>query len=68
MLILRSLSNDNSLDSSTATPNKPLADAIYPLKDYRQQGRTMGFEPTNGGTTNHCLNLLATPAIRPRFN
>ncbi len=23
----------------------------------------MGLEPTNGGTTIHCLNLLATPAI-----
>lgn len=23
----------------------------------------MGLEPTNGGTTNHCLNLLATLAI-----
>ena len=26
-------------------------------------GRTMGLEPTNGGTTIHCLNLLATLAI-----
>ena len=23
----------------------------------------MGLEPTNGGTTNHCLNHLATLAI-----
>ena len=23
----------------------------------------MGFEPTNGGITIHCLNHLATPAI-----
>ena len=23
----------------------------------------MGLEPTNGGTTNHCLNHLATPAM-----
>ncbi len=23
----------------------------------------MGLEPTNGGTTIHCLNLLATPAM-----
>lgn len=23
----------------------------------------MGIEPTNGGTTNHCLNHLATLAI-----
>lgn len=23
----------------------------------------MGIEPTNGGTTNRCLNLLATPAV-----
>jgi hypothetical protein len=27
------------------------------------KGRTMGLEPTNGGTTIHCLNHLATPAI-----
>ena len=27
------------------------------------EGRTMGLEPTNGGTTNHCLNHLATLAI-----
>jgi hypothetical protein len=27
-------------------------------------GRTMGIEPTNGGTTNHCLNHLATLAIQ----
>ncbi len=24
----------------------------------------MGFEPTNGGTTIHCLNRLATLAVR----
>jgi hypothetical protein len=24
----------------------------------------MGIEPTNGGTTNHCLNHLATLAIQ----
>ncbi len=28
-----------------------------------KSGRTMGLEPTNGGTTNHCLNHLATLAI-----
>jgi hypothetical protein len=27
------------------------------------KGRTMGIEPTNGGTTNHCLNHLATLAV-----
>ena len=27
------------------------------------KGRTMGLEPTNGGTTILCLNHLATPAI-----
>lgn len=31
-------------------------------------GRTMGLEPTNGGTTNHCLNHLATPATDNRLN
>ena len=31
----------------------------FPVKS----GRTMGLEPTNGGTTNHCLNHLATLAI-----
>ena len=25
-------------------------------------GRVIGLEPTNGGTTTHCLNHLATPA------
>ena len=28
-----------------------------------QQGRVTGLEPANGGTTTHCLNHLATPAI-----
>ncbi len=28
------------------------------------KGRTTGVEPANGGTTIHCLNHLATPAIR----
>jgi hypothetical protein len=27
------------------------------------EGRMMGLEPTNGGTTNLCLNPLATPAM-----
>ena len=27
----------------------------------------MGLEPTNGGTTNHCLNHLATPAMINRL-
>ena len=27
------------------------------------KGRTRGLEPPNGGTTNHCLNHLATLAI-----
>ena len=27
------------------------------------KGRTTGLEPANGGTTNHCLNHLATLAI-----
>ena len=28
------------------------------------KGRTTGLEPANGGTTIHCLNHLATPAMR----
>ncbi len=28
----------------------------------------MGLEPTSGGTTIHCLNLLATPAMFFRLN
>lgn len=27
------------------------------------RGRTTGIEPANGGTTNHCLNHLATLAM-----
>ncbi len=30
---------------------------------YHKPGRTMGLEPTNGGTTNHCLNHLANPRM-----
>lgn len=34
------------------------------MDEYEIIGRTMGIEPTNGGTTNHCLNHLATLAIQ----
>ena len=34
------------------------------LKTLAVRGRTTGVEPANGGTTIHCLNHLATPAIR----
>ncbi len=27
----------------------------------------MGIEPTNGGTTNHCLNHLATLAVYSNY-
>lgn len=32
-------------------------------KNLDRTGRAMGLEPTNGGTTNRCLNHLATLAI-----
>jgi hypothetical protein len=35
---------------------------------YLYLGRTMGIEPTYGGTTNHCLNLLATLAVLMNYN
>ena len=28
----------------------------------------MGIEPTNGGTTNHCLNHLATLAVFSHYS
>jgi hypothetical protein len=38
-------------------------DPKRPEKFFDDKGRTMGLEPTSGGTTILCLNHLATPAI-----
>ena len=45
------------------SPSKSRLYLIVMLPKILDLGRTMGLEPTNGGTTNHCLNHLATLAV-----
>ena len=54
--------------------NKKFLESYYNDKEYNNIfikfliniyfiGRVTGLEPANGGTTTHCLNHLATPAV-----
>ena len=40
---------------------------FFEEKYIMRERRTTGFEPANNGTTTHCRNHLATPAIYPSF-